>query len=112
MQAEHAANPPPYQGAYYADDDVDDNPETAPFDNPPGERPGNTANNQPKDDSMRNGFHCVLRYCLPLRSGRHADDGSSNREIALRIGCEAALIRFDFPKQDAPIAVPSTLKIK
>jgi hypothetical protein len=52
MQAEHAANRPAYQRADYADDDVDDNPKTAPFDNSPSERPGNTADNQPKNDSM------------------------------------------------------------
>ncbi len=61
MNTEYVSQPPADECADDADNDVHNNAEAAAANDTARQRAGNSANNQPENDSMRNGFHRVLR---------------------------------------------------
>jgi hypothetical protein len=61
VQPECASKPPANERADNPNDDVNDDSEPASINDSPRQRASDSTDNQPKDDSVRNVFHAVLR---------------------------------------------------
>ncbi len=60
--------------ANYTDDDVDHNPKSASVNDSASKRARDATNNEPEDDSVRNGFHHVLRKVKSSLAGDQPTD--------------------------------------